>query len=77
MMFLPSVISLEHIKVNGISSGATFNAGSSMILRRTAMNKRNEGYGEQNGDCVVTVLPILSINDYDQLDSTAKKTTLR
>ncbi|KXZ18175.1 hypothetical protein AXI59_17270 [Bacillus nakamurai] len=77
MMFLPAVISLEHIKVNGMSGGATFNTGSSMILRRTAVNKRNEGYGEQSGDCVVTVLPILSINDYDQLDSTAKKTSLR
>ncbi|MBT2575293.1 hypothetical protein J7E26_15310 [Bacillus sp. ISL-51] len=77
MMFFPSVINLENTKINSISGGATFTTGSSMMIRRTAVSKRNEGYGEQSGDCVVTVIPILSINDYDQLDSTAKKTNLR
>nr|WP_280146139.1 hypothetical protein [Bacillus amyloliquefaciens]MDH3090362.1 hypothetical protein [Bacillus amyloliquefaciens] len=45
MMFFPSVINFEHIKMNSVSGGATFNTGSSVILRRTAVNKRNEGYG--------------------------------
>ncbi|AME04975.1 hypothetical protein NNG64_07755 [Bacillus siamensis] len=77
MMFFPSVINFEHIKMNGISSGATFNTGSSVILRRTAANKRNEGYGEQSGDCTVVAIPIMSIDDSDLIDGTANKVSLR
>ncbi|AEB63632.1 MULTISPECIES: hypothetical protein [Bacillus] len=77
MMFFPSVINFEHIKMNGVSGGATFNTGSSVILRRTAVNKRNEGYGEQSGDCTVVVIPIMSIDDTDLIDSTANKVSLR
>ncbi|MBD0406542.1 hypothetical protein ICW23_05140 [Bacillus sp. 1021] len=77
MMFFPSVINFEHIKINGISSGAAFNTGSSVILRRTAANKRNEGYGEQSGDCTVVAIPIISIDDSDLIDGTANKVSLR
>ncbi|MFT3654426.1 hypothetical protein DALLNEIH_00845 [Bacillus sp. B01(2024)] len=77
MMFFPSVINFEHIKINGISSGAAFNTGSSVILRRTAANKRNEGYGEQSGNCTVVAIPIMSIDDSDLIDGTANKVSLR
>ncbi|PAD63099.1 hypothetical protein CHH79_13260 [Bacillus siamensis] len=77
MMFFPSVINFEHIKINGISSGAAFNTGSSVILRRTAANKRNEGYGEQSGDCTVVAIPIMNIDDSDLIDGTANKVSLR
>ncbi|MEC3656100.1 hypothetical protein Q0N99_05200 [Bacillus siamensis] len=77
MMFFPSVINFEHIKINGISSGAAFNTGSSVILRRTAANKRNEGYGEQSGDCTVVAIPIMSIDDSDLIDGTSNKVSLR
>nr|MDH3077164.1 hypothetical protein [Bacillus velezensis] len=77
MMFFPSVINFEYIKMNGISGGATFNTGSSVMVRNTATNKRNEGYGEQNGDCTVVVIPIMSIDDSDLIDGTANKVSLR
>ncbi len=47
------------------------------MVRNTAANKRNEGYGEQNGDCTVVAIPIMSIDDSDLIDGTANKISLR
>ncbi|MGD6827464.1 hypothetical protein [Bacillus pumilus] len=43
--------------------------GSTFVHRHCSTIKRNNGFGEQNADGVITILPIETIDDRDQIDA--------
>ena len=43
--------------------------GSTFVCNHCSTMKRNNGFGEQNADGVITILPIESIDDHDQIDA--------
>ncbi|TYS34623.1 hypothetical protein FZC65_04165 [Bacillus pumilus] len=55
--------------VNKRSSGSSMTLGSTFVHRHCSTIKRNNGFGEQNADGVITILPIETIDDRDQIDA--------
>ncbi|MEI4790267.1 hypothetical protein WAX46_08080 [Bacillus sp. FJAT-53060] len=66
---LPTRIQIAHMKTNTISTGSSMTFGSTNVRNHCSRIKRNNGFGEQNADGVITILPIEMIDDRDQIDS--------
>ncbi|MFV9832957.1 hypothetical protein ABOZ80_13125 [Bacillus stercoris] len=66
---LPTNINIAHLKTNTIGSGSSLTFGSAELRNKCSAIKRNNGFGEQNADFVVMVIPIESIDDRDGADA--------
>jgi len=69
LLFAPMAVNLGNIKVNSIDHGSLLNMGPNQLTDQFVSYKRNQGYGEQNGDFVPIILPICTIYDSDYSDS--------
>lgn len=77
MIFAPMVVNLGNIKINVLDHASVFNMGPNQLIDQFVSYKRNQGYGEQNGDIVPIIIPISYIFDADVSDSwTAKYSVL-
>lgn len=65
---LPTQIHIAHMKTNAIA-GSSMTFGSTVVRHHCCTMKRNNGFGEQNADGVITILPIETIDDRDQIDA--------
>ncbi|NTU25478.1 hypothetical protein HPX95_04610 [Bacillus tequilensis] len=70
---LPTCINISHFKNNTIGTGSSLTFGSAEVRNRCSAIKRNNGFGEQNADFVVMVIPIESIDDRDGADALSMK----
>ncbi|WP_069839298.1 hypothetical protein [Bacillus sp. F56] len=70
---LPTNINIAHLKTNTIGSGSSLTSGSAELRNKCSAIKRNNGFGEQNADFVVMVIPIESIDDRDGADALSMK----
>ncbi|WKB34670.1 hypothetical protein QS257_11870 [Terrilactibacillus sp. S3-3] len=73
MNFAPMQVNLLGFKVNTMDRSATLSFGPIQQLDIFQANKRNQGFGEENGDLVGIYLPISYVFDPDGLDSNAAK----
>lgn len=74
MLFIsPAVVNLLAFKINAIDNSSVVNVGPVQYIDQFVAYKRNQGYGEQNGDLSPTNLPFDILLDTDLVDSTAGK----
>ncbi|MFP7328788.1 hypothetical protein [Bacillus subtilis] len=70
---LPTNINISHLKTNSIGTSSSLTFGSAELRNRRSAIKRNNGFGEQNADVIVMVIPIESIDDRDGADALSMK----
>nr|WP_066062852.1 hypothetical protein [Neobacillus soli] len=76
MIFAPMIVNLGGLKVNAIDHGSVLNMGPNQLIDHFVSYKRNQGYGEQNGDFVPIIIPISSILDSDISDTSIVKNSI-
>lgn len=77
MVFIsPMVINVLGIKINTIDNGAIANMGSLQLIDQLVTYKRNQAFGEQNGDLSPTNIPTSAVFDSDGSDSNAVKNSV-
>lgn len=77
LIFAPMIVNLGNLKINVFDHGSVMNMGPNQFIDQFVSYKRNQGYGEQNGDFVPIIIPISAIYDSDISDSwTAKNSIL-
>ncbi|WP_425320403.1 hypothetical protein [Neobacillus soli] len=70
------IVNLGGLKVNAIDHGSVLNMGPNQLIDHFVSYKRNQGYGEQNGDFVPIIIPISSILDSDISDTSIVKNSI-
>lgn len=70
------VVNLLGIKLNVIDHSSILNMGPNQSIDQFVSYKRNQGFGEQNGDIAPILIPICFINDSDISDSWTAKNSL-
>lgn len=76
VIFAPVEINLLGFKVNAFDHASVLNLGPHQIIDQYISYKRNQGYGEQNGDIVPYIIPISGIWDNDINDSSSVKNSI-
>lgn len=72
-LFAPMVVNLLGFKVNAIDNASTVSFGPVQQVDFFVSYKRNQGFGEQNGDQSPSLIPINGVNDPDVTDSNSIK----
>jgi hypothetical protein len=70
------VINLGGVKVNSIDNASVLNLGTNQFIDHFISYKRNQGFGEQNGDFAPMFMPTSYIFDSDVSDSMATKNSI-
>lgn len=68
-MFKPSEINIPVCKINSIGNGSKWTIGQSYRKNMVHSIKRNNGFGEDNGDYSIHLKPVQIIWDDDLFDS--------
>jgi hypothetical protein len=76
MNFAPMSVNLLGIKLNVIDHASLMNMGPNQFIDQFVSYKRNQGFGEQNGDLSPVLVPISYVNDPDFSDSWTAKDSL-
>jgi hypothetical protein len=76
MNFAPMVVNLLGIKLNVLDHASLMNMGPNQFIDQFVSYKRNQGFGEQNGDLSPVLVPISYINDSDLSDSWTAKNSI-
>jgi hypothetical protein len=69
-------VNLGDMKVNVFDHGSILNMGPNQITDVFISYKRNQGYGEQNGDIAPMLIPISFLLDNDVSDSATVKNSI-
>jgi hypothetical protein len=69
-------VNLGDMKVNVFDHGSILNMGPNQITDVFISYKRNQGYGEQNGDIAPMLIPISFLLDNDLSDSPTVKNSI-
>jgi hypothetical protein len=67
------IINLGTIAINTIRKECDLSLSSSFKINKNVLNKKMQGFGEQNADGVITIDSYFSIDDSDIIDSQAFK----
>ena len=76
LIFAPMVVNFGDLKVNVFDNGSVMNMGPNQFIDQFVSYKRNQGFGEQNGDFVPMIIPISYIYDSDISDSLVTKNSI-
>ena len=76
MIFAPMKVNLGDLKVNVLDHGSILNMGPNQMTDVFISYKRNQGYGEQNGDIAPMLIPISFLLDNDLSDSPTVKNSI-
>ncbi|MBM7653312.1 hypothetical protein JOC76_002772 [Neobacillus cucumis] len=76
MIFAPMNVNFGGMKVNVLDHGSILNMGPNQMTDFFISYKRNQGYGEQNGDIAPMLIPISLILDNDLSDSPTVKNSI-
>lgn len=74
IFFTPTVLNVLALKVNSVDNSSLVNAGSIQYIDQFVSYKRNQGFGEQNGDLSPSYA-LSSLTDPDLNDSQSIKTS--
>lgn len=72
-MFAPMTVNVLGFKVNSMDRLSTLCLGPLQQIDIFESNKRNQGFGEQNGDFAALTIPINYVQDSDLIDSAGEK----
>ncbi len=75
MNFAPMVINVLGVKVNSLDHMSNFTMGANQQTDLFLSNKRNQGFGEDNGDLNQINFPFNTTGDQDLIDSNSQKTS--
>lgn len=70
------VVNLLGFKVNIIDQGSNIIMGPNQQFDLFVSTKRNQGFGELNGDLSTVNIPIQAVTDPDVIDSASVKTSI-
>ncbi|MBM7646982.1 hypothetical protein JOD45_003217 [Scopulibacillus daqui] len=73
MNFAPMSVNVFAFKVNSMDRSATLSYGPVQQVDTFQANKRNQGFGEENGDLDVLNIPIMGVQDSDLIDNGSTK----
>ncbi|MDN3019317.1 hypothetical protein PH210_24405 [Paenibacillus sp. BSR1-1] len=76
MLFAPMVVNLLGFKVNIIDQGSNLIMGPNQQFDLFVSTKRNQGFGELNGDLSPVNIPIQAVTDQDVIDSASAKNSV-
>lgn len=74
--FTPTVVNMLGFKINSVDNSSVINAGPVQVVDQVTSYKRNQAFGEQNGDFSLMNLPLSSVVDPDVTDSATAKNSL-
>jgi hypothetical protein len=75
-MFAPMVVNFLGLKLNSLDHSSLLNFGPNQWIDQFITYKRNQGFGEQNGDIVPIIIPISCVFDADLCDSNSVKNSI-
>jgi hypothetical protein len=70
------VINVLGFKINTVDNGAIANMGSLQLIDQFVSYKRNQAFGEQNGDLSPINIPASAVFDQDGTDSNTIKNSV-
>lgn len=76
VVFSPVQVNLLGIKINTLDNASVMNIGPTLYIDQYISYKRNQGYGEQNGDLARYFIPISYVFDGDFNDSSSAKNSI-
>jgi hypothetical protein len=76
LIFAPVVINLLGFKINVLDHASIVNMGPNQYIDQFISYKRNQGFGEQNGDFSPVFIPISYVLDSDLNDSSSVKNSI-
>ena len=76
MIFSPVVINLLGFKVNILERNSMINFAPTQQADVFLSTKRNQGFGEENGDVTAVYIPISYVVDADVSDSNSIKNSV-
>lgn len=76
VFFAPVTVNLLGIKINTLDHVSVMNLGPSQYIDQFISYKRNQGFGEQNGDIVEIIIPISFVLDADINDALSVKNSI-
>ena len=76
MQFAPMVVNLLGFKVNSMDRLSILSFAPLQQVDIFESNKRNQGFGEQNGDLTAITVPLNYVVDTDLIDSGSQKTSV-
>ncbi|WP_035423783.1 hypothetical protein [Bacillus sp. UNC438CL73TsuS30] len=76
VIFAPTEINLLGYKINVFDHASIMNIGANQIRDQFVSYKRNQGFGEQNGDIVPIFIPISYVYDSDLNDTWITKNSI-
>ncbi|MEH7382106.1 hypothetical protein V7138_16725 [Bacillus sp. JJ1533] len=76
VLFTPMVLNVLGFKINSNDNGAVANMGSIQLVDQLVTYKRNQAFGEQNGDLNLINVPVAAVFDPDASDSNAVKNSV-
>ena len=74
--FAPVAINMLGIKLNVLDHASVLNMGPNQFIDQFVSYKRNQGFGEQNGDIVPILVPISYVYDSDFIDHMTTKQSI-
>jgi len=76
MFFAPVAINMLGFKVNIMDQNSIVSFGPNVQLDYFISYKRNQGFGEQNGDQSAPILPVSAVYDPDFADADSVKNSV-
>ncbi|MBS4174736.1 spore germination protein [Bacillus sp. FJAT-49736] len=76
MFFTPFALNLLGFKINSIDNASVVNVGPVQYIDQFTSYKRNQGFGELNGDLSPITIPIDYLLDPDISDSASIKNSI-
>jgi hypothetical protein len=76
MNFAPMVVNFLGIKVNVLEHESSFTIGPFFQMDTFVSEKRNYGFGEENGDLILVNIPISAVTDSDLIDAASVKNSV-
>ncbi|MCP8969290.1 hypothetical protein NK662_12145 [Ectobacillus sp. SYSU M60031] len=76
MNFAPMIVNFLGMKINVVDHDSSAVVGPYLQVDSFVSEKRNYGFGEENGDFVLINIPISTVTDPDVLDSPSSKASV-
>lgn len=76
VFFTPFALNLLGFKVNSVDNASVINVGPVQYIDQFTSYKRNQGFGEQNGDLSSVNIPIDYLMDPDVVDNPSAKNSI-
>lgn len=73
LFFTPTAVNMLGFKVNAIDNAGVVNVGPIQFIDQFVSYKRNQGFGEQNGDLSPSNIPLTVTIDPDLTDNPSLK----